>query len=624
MKVGNFPKLEENSMKKLSFLFVLSLLIVIGCDDSSSSNNTTSFCGDNRCDASENVLNCHTDCDDECGDGICHGTEDSTSCSQDCTVDCGNGTCDGSETPLTCPVDCKGSCGDNYCITPETSITCYEDCGTNCGDGVCNGDEDSTNCSQDCAEGCGDGTCIAPETYATCPADCAPECGNSIVEGDEDCDASDLNNEDCENLGYDGGTLSCSGSCMIDESECVNCATGLSFCDDACVDVLTDNENCSECASSCGVNNICVGGKCETIDQPWTTIGSPADNVIAHHMASDGLSQVVAYITAGATGEVNVISYSGTPLQWNNMDPSPSLGASPLNAAVSLEFSGATPYIMFSVQNAPATLHIMARDNGSWQEVGAPGYNSACWMHSFIDFAMNGVEPHITTYGAGGCGVGIDYAWWDGGAWQTEDSTTGFPGQITMNGQGDPGIIFTDKAYIGVPESGHGVRYWNENTTKWDILGELLDENVVAGWEEPMSLISDSQGNIYVAWSENNAAGLADIYVKKYSVEDQTWTLVGIGTASGTGMANYPSIALIGSELWISFVEREGAAGIDQVYVRKFDKLSSSWIQVGELANEDPAENAYYPVITGVAGVPYIAFREDSTSGQLLYIKSYE
>jgi len=47
-------------------------------------------------------------------------------------------------------------------------------------------------------------------------------CGNGIIEGNEQCDGSSLNEEDCASQGYDSGSLSCSGSCTFDTS---NCAT---------------------------------------------------------------------------------------------------------------------------------------------------------------------------------------------------------------------------------------------------------------------------------------------------------------------------------------------------------------------------------------------------------------
>jgi hypothetical protein len=45
-------------------------------------------------------------------------------------------------------------------------------------------------------------------------------CGNNDKEIGEQCDGSDLGGATCQSLGYDRGTLSCSGSCSYDVSQC--------------------------------------------------------------------------------------------------------------------------------------------------------------------------------------------------------------------------------------------------------------------------------------------------------------------------------------------------------------------------------------------------------------------
>jgi hypothetical protein len=47
-----------------------------------------------------------------------------------------------------------------------------------------------------------------------------PYCGDSIVEGNEKCDSSNLNNNTCDSLGYNGGTLACTNGCVFDLSLC--------------------------------------------------------------------------------------------------------------------------------------------------------------------------------------------------------------------------------------------------------------------------------------------------------------------------------------------------------------------------------------------------------------------
>jgi len=47
-----------------------------------------------------------------------------------------------------------------------------------------------------------------------------PYCGNNFIDGGEQCDESKLNGATCISKGYDGGTLSCSSSCVYNFDGC--------------------------------------------------------------------------------------------------------------------------------------------------------------------------------------------------------------------------------------------------------------------------------------------------------------------------------------------------------------------------------------------------------------------
>jgi uncharacterized protein (TIGR03382 family) len=97
-------------------------------------------------------------------------------------------------------------------------------------------------------------------------------CGNGFVEPwrGEDCDGENLNSAVCEDLGYDGGRLSCTDECRYNASDCLGSFCGNGFVDDGescdfqgssssivcpednCADVRCD-ENCNAVASgTCG------------------------------------------------------------------------------------------------------------------------------------------------------------------------------------------------------------------------------------------------------------------------------------------------------------------------------------------------------------------------------------
>ena len=98
-----------------------------------------------------------------------------------------------------------------------------------------------------CSSGtvCGDGNCEGSETCSSCPADCGTcggptggpsgttsddECGDDDVnQNDEECDGSDLDDETCLTLGFEGGDLACKSDCTFDVSSCTGTS---SYCDD--------------------------------------------------------------------------------------------------------------------------------------------------------------------------------------------------------------------------------------------------------------------------------------------------------------------------------------------------------------------------------------------------------
>ncbi|MBN2331299.1 MAG: S8 family serine peptidase [Candidatus Aenigmarchaeota archaeon] len=52
-------------------------------------------------------------------------------------------------------------------------------------------------------------------------------CGNGVVDDQaEECDGGDMDGETCDSLGYDYGSLGCTGSCLFDTSDCHNSGGG--------------------------------------------------------------------------------------------------------------------------------------------------------------------------------------------------------------------------------------------------------------------------------------------------------------------------------------------------------------------------------------------------------------
>lgn len=173
---------------------------------------------------------------------------------------CGNGVKDPGEA-------CDGSdLGGESCVTQGYvggTLGCTEGCaldimqceiGGDCGNGVveagedCDGTElEGRTCSSEAAHAHGSLSCTGQCTVDT--SDCHT-CGDGHVEGPEMCDGVVLG-RDCVTQGHDGGQLVCSASCQVDESGCFDCGDGV--CDTGA------GETFQECPVDCGWVEVAAG-----------------------------------------------------------------------------------------------------------------------------------------------------------------------------------------------------------------------------------------------------------------------------------------------------------------------------------------------------------------------------
>jgi alpha-tubulin suppressor-like RCC1 family protein len=94
----------------------------------------------------------------------------------------------------------------------------------------------------------------------------ASVCGNGIAEADEMCDQQDFKQTTCQNIGYTGGTLSCSANCTLVEEACeAICGDGV------CNSDLPAENTKLETAQSCPVD--CIGD--------WSKVAAGAQHTCA-------------------------------------------------------------------------------------------------------------------------------------------------------------------------------------------------------------------------------------------------------------------------------------------------------------------------------------------------------
>jgi hypothetical protein len=190
---------------------------------------------------------------------LCDGTDDDCDGMTDEPFDvmtdeancggCGN-VCDAG---LSC---CGGECvdatsSDEFCSA--TAGTCGAECDgtTCCGGGCADTDTDAMNCGA-CGNAC--------DTGDIC-------CGGECLDDDYDeanCGGCGITCSDGANPDCCTGTCSPDASCDITPAICTG--MGLEFCDGACVDDDTDENNCGACGTTCDAGDVCCGGTCVDSD----------------------------------------------------------------------------------------------------------------------------------------------------------------------------------------------------------------------------------------------------------------------------------------------------------------------------------------------------------------------
>lgn len=190
------------------------------------------------------------DCDDNVdNDGDGDIDCDDADCAEDpaCTAeDCGNGSietgehCDGENLGgKTCQTQGFAS-GTLACTTAckfdTTGCRAAEDCD--------NGVDDDGNGAIDCF----DDACFG---HTACMG---VVCGDGIADEGEVCDDTDLGGRTCVSLGYAGGTLACTASCLLSTAGC----TGVpAVCGNA---VCETGETELSCPADCGGGAVCGNG----------------------------------------------------------------------------------------------------------------------------------------------------------------------------------------------------------------------------------------------------------------------------------------------------------------------------------------------------------------------------
>jgi len=123
----------------------------------------------------------------------------------------------------------------------------------------------------------------------------------------------------------------------------------------------------------------------------------------------------------------------------------------------------------------------------------------------------------------------------------------------------------------------------------------------------------------YVAFSQKNAAGTWEVFVKHY---DGTSWIADSGSLNVSAASNggSPYLGFVGNVPYVCFSQGDWGAG-SQVYVKRL--VNSDWELVGSSLNVDSGDSAVHPTFAVIDGVPYAAWYEDGLKSNI-YVKHWD
>ena len=128
--------------------------------------------------------------------------------------------------------------------------------------------------------------------------------------------------------------------------------------------------------------------------------------------------------------------------------------------------------------------------------------------------------------------------------------------------------------------------------------------------------LADVGGVPYVAWAEEPQPHVAESRIRVSRLNDAgtAWTEVVGGTnpinQDASAQAGGPSLTSIGGVPWVAWQE---GYGDPKIHVSKLNDAGTAWTELGSgpaPINHDPDKYAASPSLTGIGGVPYVAWSE--------------
>ncbi len=485
--------------------------------------------------------------------------------------------------------------------------------------------------------------------------DCGSRCGDNVVDVEygEECDGENLNGMSCQALNYTlGGTLSCSAGCRFDTSQCQTtcgngnlepgeacddgntadgdgcsvfctveegwtcsgetrsvctpfCKPGLTYCNGDCPDLANDPGHCGACGVACDSGELCVGSVCRALLAPWSRAGrfpGGDESARASRFAASscgGGPVIWIHDYYGSAPYTNYqLNISGEQLfSLTTLAPL----ANPVHTSfggMDMTCQGAIKIAAFNLWGESAIAAQRLDNNGQWNShTGGVELTSSCMgVHHIRILTGEPDRVHVLNGGSGGCGSAIEYAWWDGSAWQGHPSMGDFPRQVSGNSLNPPVLSVHGTSFVIAAAENtfttENIQFWTWGSGSWvSAMPDLSFPELTAGEKKlPMELVHAPDGRLCTAIQMTEQSWVPDpsslIRVFCEDPDSGEWVELANGLEQNKKTCS-PSMVFAGDQLYMAFSQKEvvlvgsETRELWRARVVRWDPVALAWENVG-------------------------------------------
>lgn len=148
--------------------------------------------------------------------------------------------------------------------------------------------------------------------------------------------------------------------------------------------------------------------------------------------------------------------------------------------------------------------------------------------------------------------------------------------------------------------------------------GPVSSLGLEASW--PRLAVHPLSGARQLVWQEQGTRA-SEIQVRRWNGAAWAQDVAGSLNVDPARDAVTPAIGFVGPTPHVTWSERD-AAGRFQIYVRRWN--GATWTQLGGSLNREPASSATAPSIAAFEGVPYVAWREEIAGVSHLFVSYWD